>query len=252
MWVIRPQDMWSYGKSVAAAATAANYSAASATDRAPNKPYKSTSGAATLTITGSAGPVDLLALGHTNLRAPATATYDINSGAVTGSFTIDAARANNIPWNPWVRLDSPVASVTSIVITIASNPGDVIVGEVFAGQSTAFDLLFNDHSLSIEDVSYPNDGEEDASSVVVGYTPDLVSMPLGGSAYLTSAELQWLLSWREGTRGGAVPSIIVPLDSWNHAWAVRFDGPISWTQAGADCWNASMAWREFSRVLWSE
>jgi len=247
MIVMRPHKIWSLFQSAACGTVQTTYDAAWATDGIPGRPIKSTSTGIAVTITGTAGMVDLVVVSHSNIWSPATITL---SGDISTSIAVPAARPNNIPFNYFVLLGSPV-SVDSLTVTVASNASNVVIGEILAGLSEEWNLLSDDNEGTYEIFPIAVDDSEITS--VPGYSRGRERRSLRGSNYASATDYTFLNNWMAATWDNTRPSVIIPNENDNDAWVVKLNTSFSFSQIIGDpsrLYKASIGFTEFPRQRW--
>lgn len=247
MRVIRPQNMWSYYKAVSGSVLNATYLPDWAADGRFSRPFRGAGTGGSFTISGAAGMVDMLVLGNSNIMGGATVSV---SGSVTENFTIAAARPNEIPRNPFIWLDTPV-SVSSLTVTVAGNADPFVVGEFFAGLSEPFDFLEQDNEFGFE-IYYIETEDVDVSSVI---PTDLgaEARELSGGAWLTLQQRTFMEDWVSGSMGNTRPTILIPNESDDDAWACKVSAKITYKQKRGDpdrLYYGNMTLTEWKRHRW--
>lgn len=249
MRVIRPHNMWSLFKTASGPVDTTNgYDIAWLTDGATGRPVRGTSGGGAYGIAGTAANVDTVVLVNTNVASPATVSVDNGFG----SMTIPAARPGAIPRNPFIRLLTPV-SVSNLTVTIASNPSTLMLGEILVGLSEPWDLLSDNNEFSMGDFGYRHDDEVSMTSVPP-YDLGTMQRTLTGSAFATMTDLQFVQDWFTGTRFGTWPSIIIPNEQDNDAWAVYFSDRVTWQQIRGYpdyLFQMNVSLTEYKQTRWS-
>lgn len=225
MIVLRPHKIWSMFKPVTMPTIQSSYQPAWATDGIPGRPVKSSTTGAVITIAGTAGSVDLIALTNHNLAPPATVVL---SGDVAGSIVVPPMRLNNIPYGIFVKLGAPV-SCASLIVTIASNPTNVSIGEVFAGLSETWDLLSEDNEFGYRIIPLETPDDNEASSVP-GYSAGRVARSLRGSSYMNLTEKAFAEDWQDASWDNTRPSLLIPNPEDNDAWAVKVGLELTYRQ----------------------
>lgn len=244
MIVMRPHKIWSIDKAVTAT-PATNYVKEWVNDGNVLRPIKLPGGSGAITLTGTAGDVDLIVLVNSNIRSPATVAV---SGGF-GAFTIPALRPGGIPYNPYIKLGAPV-NVGSVTVTITGSSEPVIIGEILVGLSETWDLLSDTNDGSQVNPSIGQGGDEWDVHSIPPYTPDIEYRTLGGTMWANATEFQFIRDWKSATRGNSLPSIAIPDDESNDAYAIKFDS-LSWIKKRGlpdPLYSVTVAFTEFERT----
>jgi hypothetical protein len=244
MIVMRPHKIWSIEKTVTAT-PATNYTKEWVNDGNVMRPIKLTGGSGSIVLAGSAAVVDLAVLVNTNLQSPAT----VNVSGGFGAFTIPALRPGGIPYNPFIKLETPV-NVASLTFTFADNPEDIIIGEILVGLSETWDLLSDTNDGSQVNPNIDQGGDEWDVHSIPPYVPDIEYRTLGGTVWADATEFQFIRDWKSATRGNSLPSIAIPDDDSNDAYAIKFD-TLSWIKKRGlpnPLYSVTVAFTEFERT----
>lgn len=243
---IRPDEMYSYAASVAATVDT-DYLAAWLCDARAGRPIRSTSGSFSATITGS-GQISLCVLGNHNLAAGVAATLGGDISATLTSAT--PVPPSGIPLNPFDSITP--TSATSVTLTIAGNPVDVVVGELFLGVQRTMRALRIDAQYSHLDFARGRD--LDLASVPP-YDPGLEARTWSGSLYVTGTQLDEFIAWQQAQLSATKPSILIPDDGVNDAWIVHLQALQYRVAAGhsahaSRCYDVQLSFAEYPRTRW--
>lgn len=181
------------------------------TDGIPGTPVQVAGGGLSLTATPAGSPsCDLFAIVNHTISVNATV-----GGSASGTIVAGALDDDGIRLNPFLRLGSPV-SVGSVSLS-ASNPDPAIVGEFYGGLSVAleaYELHFDAGD------PFPWEGE---FTSIAPYDPGLsYQRRLYGEVVLDDAGYALIQHWYAATRRGTRPSLVIPDDAINDAWACLF------------------------------
>lgn len=197
-------------------------------------PLRVAGGSAAIQIAfGSSAPLTVVAICHHLLDAGLVIPI---TGDVTGSLTIPDYPPNGVPLNAWgiVSGSSPMNDFT---LTIAGNSGDVVIGEVVAGDADVLEPSLRLDSAQFGVRRYLNSGQPELSGIPP-YSERARSRTLRGSQFYDAEQLQDILDWFDSQDGFPypVPSLLIPdSDDPTDARLVTLLEP-RWTQvvAGAD------------------
>jgi hypothetical protein len=203
-----------------------------ATDGRPGFPLRLNSGSGVITLTKTAGEVDLVALGHHLL--PEALSVAI-SGDVSGSIVIPDYPSNGVPYNAWTRIGgSPLGSpaeVDTLILTISqgSPADDIVIGEVFAGVPLVLDPSLKRDTTRFGVRRYMNARSGNELSGVPPYSERARSRPITGSQYYDEAMVQALLDAFDSQDAYAYPVpclLILDSDDPTDARVVTMEEPV--------------------------
>lgn len=201
----------------------ADFNANWLTDGLPGFPVK-VSGAIDLTITPSAAlTADLFAVCHHNIPAGVPVTLsDVGSPSSTlVTVTPSDWPDDDIPQNPWTRLDTPIVLSTARLEVAAQggSPADgLVIGELFGGLAQELEYeLFIDQDW---DESKPFPWESASLAPYDDGTSD--PRRIRAQTIVSDIGMAAIRSWYRSTRRGTLPTLIVPDDRMNDAWLAQF------------------------------
>lgn len=239
---MRPDEFMTLNGSIVTSVES-TYQAAWLCDGRPGYPFKSVSSTVSAVVVGTSRPVSAYVVGNHNV-------YN-NSITITGgapaSLAAPTTRANSIQRNPWTEIST--ATISSFNLAITNNAaGKIIIGELFAGplRRTTFGLQQRSVDFDFDAGVIDLDAEFDAQT---GYDKGTESRILTGIFRANAQDQLDLEAWWESTRGSTLPSVIIPDETVNDAWIVKFDGfrkrMISYQHA-----EIAVRFREYSRSRW--
>lgn len=228
---IRPDLNWAFGKTVTQANGDPDHELSWLVDGRVGFPLRLTVGTGVITISGTAGAVNLVAVCHHLLDA---ALHVVLGGDLAGSIIIPDYPENGVPFNAWILTDvgSP-DTVDSITLSITGNSTDILIGEVFAGQALALEpsLKLDDAQFSIQ--SFRNSTGTPLSGIPP-YTEGAEARPVSGSQYYPQAGLDAILAWWRSQDASAylLPSLLIlDSDDDTDARVVTLQN-VSWSRVG--------------------
>jgi hypothetical protein len=248
-------------KSVQSGSGDADYPAANLGDLVPAIPAQltTTTGAWKLQF-GAAQRIDIVAIPHHNLDAGLNVRFQGNAADAWGSPTLDAAftipayRKDGFPYGAWIDLTA-VAGYSAAgfqywrLVIVGVNSQAIKIGELVA--------------LSEKRTLNPNISwgakRKDERPLIENVTDYLVSTiydlgvtrrSLAGDVDTTDAGLALIRSWWEDTRGRARPFLLIPDESVNDAWFVRWGGSLDPTLQITDRNTIPLDFQEVSRGLY--
>jgi len=228
-------------------------------DGRPGFPLRMTSGSAVLTITNPLGDVNLVAICHHLLTAGLSVGV---SGDVVGTIQIPAYPVNGVPFNAWdtVAFGSPgpgsPLGVDRLVITITGNTGDIVIGEVIAGEALALEPSLRIDTAAFGIRSFVN-GVQNPLSGIPPYSDRAEARAIRGSQYYPQAMLDAILDWyrAQDAYPYPVPSLLIlDSDDATDARLVTFSSEPRWTRVGpADSdveFLVEVEFLEYPRTRW--
>lgn len=223
---VRPDENYARNGIGVLSATSAQvgYEASRAGNGRPVHPWWATSGTASLTATYGATQVDIVALIHSNVDAGRTVTIGGTfAGTISGS-----RQANGYPRNIALIGSGAGGSAT---VSVAGNSVELAIGELVVGRLRA--------------MAYPlQKGARRKRSRIVqtdtdSYFGDEIRIDVGAELWqasghwmLTNAEFTDFEAWWESTRGGTLPTLIIPNDVDNQPRLCRMTADIEYSNDG--------------------
>lgn len=205
---IPPNKNWAYGAAVTGPTSDSDHSLAWAVDGRNNFPLRVNGAAATITLTKTAAPVSAVSIANHRIKVNTALT-----GGVSGSLLAPSVPENDVLINPWLQVApfATPASVGSLILTIAANPEDVVIGEIIAGEMVLLPQPFwQDDSWRITDFADEPSLEEMLSEGVARYSEDAEARAWTGRQVYTTAMVDKLISWKRAQKGYRLPSLCVP------------------------------------------
>jgi len=207
-------------------------------DGRPGFPLRLTGGTAQIVITNPLGAVNLVAICHHLLTAGLSVGI---TGDVVGTIQIPAYPVNGVPFNAWdtVSPGSPQGSpegVDRLTITITGNTGDIVIGELVAGDALALDPSLRIDTAAFGLRSFVN-GVQNPLSGIPPYSDRAEARTIRGSQYYPQATLDAILEWyrAQDAYPYPVPSLlIVDSDDATDARLVTFASEPRWTRVGPE------------------
>ncbi len=212
-------------------------------DDRPGRPARADSGTVTWSIAAASGSISGVAICNHNIEAARTITL---GGGLSATGSGPTARKDGIPRNAWIPISPTATGVTGFTVGIASNPADVIIGEVVAGLMQTFPgggLL----AAGLGGASRRLGAGPTAPSVP-GYDSGEAARVWRGAVLATYAELDTVIGWFEAQRNESRYSLFIPDDTANDAALVYLDEP-EWAYEGSR-YRVSLNLREIPRVRW--
>lgn len=213
------------------------------TDQRPAYPVRYNSGAWGLSVSIASKAVQLVVLANHSLNADVTV-----GGDVSGTISPSPALENGAYLNPYLMLDAPVAGVTALTLA-GTNTQDMVLGEAFAGVPVELKpFLMSDFSDDLYDTQQQDSlvGEFYNVPMFDGGTEWRV---FGGSQIYTTAERDFLLSWRRAQRTLRFPSVLIMKEG--DARVVLIGRPQFKQGDGPDLWQTQLTFIEFPRYRWN-
>lgn len=244
---VRPDENWAAVGAWTASTSQTNYAPTNVINNDPTKPWWSTSGTSSLHVelTSPAVDVDIIAFIHNNGDAGEAIVI---SGDLTGSVTC-ARQGSGYPKNV---AHYPVAGATaqSLTFTITGNSVNWAVGEMVIGTLRSFS-----DSLLVEPVPVFDRIRHVIKDIDEDYEHE-IRTDLGserwrarGRMYHDDAALDDFVAWWESTKGGSLPTLIVPDDHDEEVRLVRLDSSIAHERMYDDLNWFSLTFEECSRGI---
>jgi hypothetical protein len=241
-YFVMPSECFGIGGSVSGG-TETSYDEDWLVDGRPGRPAHAATGSETWTITGTAAAVGIVAVCNHNIDAAKTITM---GGDLSTTLTGPAVPSNGIRLNPWVTF-TEVAGVDSVTIDIASNTNAIIIGELVMGKRRTLERnLAVSPSFNQSYQTVTIDSEFDS---LMPYDKGVISRTLSGSVILTDSGLADVQAWVDSTKGGSLPTLIVPLSTVQDAWLVKITD-FSFQPSSKNRNSVSLAFQEFPRSRW--
>lgn len=228
---VRPDENWIRTITPTASSAQTGYPATNVKNDDSASPWWASSGTATLTVPlGAAREVGIICLVHNNGDDARTITI---GGDI--STTISAARqANSYPENVAYIPGAP-ATATNLTIAISGNSLSWAIGEVVIGKLRTLpsSLLLDPMPSFKKKRNVINDSDEDHDHII---RTDLGSelWACSGRFYHTESGADEFIAWWETTKGGVIPTLIVPDDMTGEPRLVRMDVEMDYGRLGDD------------------
>lgn len=229
-------------------------------DGRPGFPLRLNDGSGVITVTKTAGPVNLVALTHHLL--PAGLSVGL-SGDVTDSLIVPAYPSNQVPYNAWKLLNggspglgSP-ADVDTLILTISqgSPADDILIGELFAGEPIVLDPSLKRDSTRFGVRRYLNGSRNDLSGIPP-YSERARSRQVSGSQYYDEATVAALIDAFDSQDAYAYPVpclLILDSDDPTDARVVSMEEPVVTPPgpSGSEVeFLVELTFNEFPRTRW--
>ncbi len=239
-YYVRPDENWAFEGAVSGGA-ATDYTDEWLCDGKSGRPVRATSGTQAWTITNPSGEVGVVAMCNHSVSVNAVLT-----GGVSATLLPPALPPNGIRLNPWISMTP--ANITTLTVTITSNPLDVIIGELIAGKLRTLTPGASIRTQqTLEDDFLSSNVDEGEFMSVTPYDRGLVRRKFQFTQYYTDTVLADIRAWREAQRAGTRPSLIIPNSSLNDAWLVRFNGLSYRKASGIGVYEVQMEFIEYPR-----
>jgi hypothetical protein len=234
----RPDESFMFGTGSGTVAT--GYNANWIVDGLPGRPVKNTT-SLSIAITGPASrTVGIVSVINHTVDAGLAITF---SGGVSATCTPDNLPDGTVPLNPWAAVTP--ASASSCTVAVSGNSVDVVIGEVWVGQSRTIPDLIREPSIN-GGQTLPWEGE---FSSVAPYDPGIEQRRLSADVVVDDATMADIADWYRSTRSGTRPSLIVPIETNNDAWLVTFQYTAK--PANKNRHKVSFDFVELPRYRWS-
>lgn len=252
---VRPDKNWAlFGNVSTGGATDPDHQLSWLVDGRPGFPLRITGGTAAIQITKAAAGVNVVAICHHLLDPLLSVAL---SGDITDALIIPAYPPNGVPYNAWKRVSagSP-PSVNDLTLTITGNSGDILIGEVIAGEALVLDPSLQIESARFGVRRYLGASSGNELSGIPPYSEGARSRPLSGSQHYDTATLQAILDWFDSQDAYPypVPSLLmVDSDDPNDARLVTLQEP-RYSQVGPEGsdvqWLVELEFTEYPRTRW--
>lgn len=208
MRYVRPDENWMRSaSSITATSAQTGYAATKVANQDPAWPWWASSGSATLTIDlGTSRSVGIIALIHNN-------GDDLRTITIGGDISTTIAASTQVNGYPRNVAYIPASPVTAqnLTIAIASNSLDWAIGEVVIGSLRSLPSSFKigaeveTSRQVIRDVDdqYRHEFRSDLGAEL---------WRMSGRLQLSDSDLSDLLDWWQSTRGGVLPTLVLPDD----------------------------------------
>jgi hypothetical protein len=241
-YYVRPDEAYAIGGAVSGG-TETSYDEDWLVDGRPGRPARAATGSETWTIVGTAAAVGIVAVCNHNIDAAKTITM---GGDLSTTLTGPAVPSNGIRLNPWVSF-TEVAGVDSVTIDIASNTNAIIIGELVMGKRRTLERSLSPRpSFGQKYQTVDIDSEFDS---LMPYDKGVIARTLSGSVVLTDSGLADVQAWVDSTKGGSLPTLIVPLSTVQDAWLVKIT-EFSYQPSSKNRNEVSLAFQEYPRSRW--
>ncbi len=239
---VRPDEMF-VGSAVSGGADT-GYTDEAIVDGRPGRPFRATSGSPSLTIVngGAVSGVSLVAVCNHNVDAAKNISF---GGDITKVIVGPAIPANGIPLNPFGTFTP--TSATSVTFGITSNSATVVIGEVVIGKYRTLERNLSPRPSFGQ--NYQTVEIDSEFSSLMSYDKGVISRSLSGSVVLTDTGLADVQAWVDSTKGGSLPTLIVPLSTVQDAWLVKITD-FSYQPSSKNRNDVTLAFQEFPRSRW--
>ena len=244
---VRPDENWSRVASWTASTEQLGYEAENVANDNPALPWWSSSGTSTLTVALSspAVSVGIIALIHNNGDDGKTITI---SGDISTTLTA-AMSLSDYPKN-LAHIPTVPVNAQDLTFAISGNSLDWAIGELVIGPLRGFtDSLLVDptptfkktrHTIKDMDEDHEHEIRTDLGSEIWTAT---------GRIYKDDAEYPDFLEWWEASKGGTIPTLIVPDDLAEEPRLVRMESSLSHERMYDDLNWVSVTFTECSRGI---
>lgn len=233
-------------------------------DGRPGFPLRLNSSTNAISIQNPDGGIDinLVAICHHLLDAGLTVTI---SGGAFGTIQIPAYPVNGVPFNAWdtVSAGSPAPppgspdSIVTLTITITGNTGDIVIGELIAGEALALEPSLRIDTANFGLRTFVNGPSQNALSGIPPYSERAEARAIRGSQYYSQAMLDAILDWYRAQDAFPypVPSLLIlDSDDATDARLVTFASEPRWTRAGPEGseieFLVEVDFNEYPRTRW--
>lgn len=244
-WYVRPDE--SLLLAPASGTVATNYDIAWLTSPTVDRPAKGTSGTVswTLSPSPSVADVSLAALVNHNVSVDAAV-----SGSVSATIAASSTSPDGIPLNPLVTFTP--TTVSSLVVGVTSNPDDVVIGLLYAGQKRVLERQL--HTQPEFDEADPFEWQGEFKGLQP-FDSGVTSRTLSGDTLVSGTGMADIEAWYRSTKRGTLPTLIVPISEVNDAWLVTFSyrsQPIMVypSEPSRSIYRVSLVFTELPRVRW--
>lgn len=247
---VRPDEDWARTATITATSEQVGYEATQAGTDEPSDPWwaDSTSATLTVTLTGTK-EVGMLALIATNADEAKVITI---AGGITGSPTMTGARYPSGYPKDLVFVVDPPQNLTAVTFAITSNTAKWSVGRVVVGKRRTLGRTF--HVGAYEPtIQRPQGSDTNQLGHEIRYDYGSEFRGVSGDVKLVhSTDLATLDDWWSGTKGGFLPSLILP--NYNHASRyppifARFDTSLPKPYHAQNMATVSLAFREVAKGM---
>lgn len=204
-----------------------------------------------LTVTPLASPMNLVVISHHNLDVNVTLGGDLSATITPAEMPPDDIPYNCFHYGAQVTVDN-------LTIGITGNTRVPIIGEVFGGVAREM-VPFQIPDADLQE-TYSNDPAGISWSNLpfdVGFSPP---RSWGGQQFYTGAQKAELHDWFLSQRSGSRLSVLIPDETVQDAWIVRFAAfnakkvvpseYLGLTSGADDLWLVTLRFDEFPRHRW--